>query len=125
MIRAATLALILSASPVLADQTLLTFSGPFGTLDLGLTDMVDAKATRLAGLADVTITLTEQAGRQLADFTAANVGEEIKVIACGTVIFAPRIIEPIKGGAFTVAGLTVDQGLALHDILIGHSTCDE
>ncbi len=125
MIRLAALAVILCASPALADDAVLIFSGPSGSLDLGLTDMVDAKATRLAGLADVTITLTEQAGRQLADFTAANVGEEIKVIACGTVIFAPRIMEPIKGGSFTVAGLTVDQGLALHDILIGRSTCDE
>lgn len=125
MIRATALALILLATPALADDALLTFSGPSGTLDLGLSDMVDAKAMRLAGLADVTITLTEQAGQQLADFTAANMGEEIKVIACGTVIFAPRIMEPIKDNAFTVAGLTVDQGLALHEILVGQSSCDE
>jgi preprotein translocase subunit SecD len=103
----------------------LTFSGLSGTLDLGLTDMVDAKAMRLGGQADVTITLTAQAGQQLSDFTAANVGEEIKVIACGLVVFAPRIMEPIKDSAFTVAGLTIDQGLALQDILTGQSTCDE
>jgi hypothetical protein len=125
LIRAAALALIFFASPALADETGLTFSGPSGTLDLGLTDMVDAKATRLAGQADVTITLTEQAGQKLADFTAANVGNEIKVIVCGTVIFAPRIMETIKGDAFTVAGLSADQGLALHDILIGQSSCNE
>lgn len=125
MIRATALSAFLCASPALANETVLIFSGPSGSLDLGLTDMVDAKATRLAGPADVTITLTEQAGQKLADFTAANVGKEIKVIVCGTVIFAPRIMEPIKGDAFTVAGLTADQGLALHDILIGQSSCNE
>jgi preprotein translocase subunit SecD len=125
LIRAVAFALILGAGPALAQDPVLIFSGPSGTLDLDLADLADAKAERFATLADVTVTLTPDAGQRLADFTAANLGEEIKVIACDTVIFAPRIVEPIKGGSLTIGGLSQSQGLALHEILTGQSSCNE
>jgi preprotein translocase subunit SecD len=52
----------------------------------------------------LSLDLTPESRQAFADFTTANVGKTIDLSIDGTVVMAPRIMEPITGGKLMVSG---------------------
>jgi preprotein translocase subunit SecD len=119
---ALTLALVPGIS---AAETVLTLTGADGDLAFNAADIATARSAPVPGGADLTVTLTDKAGARLAAFTYAHAGRQISLIACGTTVFTPTIIDAIKGGSMTLSSLSAPEAEALAAILTGQSSCDE
>jgi preprotein translocase subunit SecD len=52
----------------------------------------------------LSLDLTPESRQAFADFTTANVGKTVNLSIDGTVVMAPRIMEPITGGKLMVSG---------------------
>lgn len=57
-----------------------------------------------AGQMALSLDLTPESRQAFADFTTANVGKTVNLSIDGTVMMAPRIMEPITGGKLMVSG---------------------
>jgi preprotein translocase subunit SecD len=57
----------------------------------------------------VSVTLSNEAGKKLADFTTRHINKDSKMIVCGVVIAEPIIIDTIAGGDLMLAGSFIYQ----------------
>lgn len=78
-----------------------------------------AEATRdHKGVPVVNVTLDEDSGQVLADFTAEHVGKVIEILVNDNVVVAPMIMEPMPGNVFTISGsFSVSELDALAEVI--------
>jgi preprotein translocase subunit SecD len=72
-------------------------------LRLQLTD-VDSFLNPLTGKQLVQVTLTDESTTAFAQYTAANVGQQVAFVRAGIVVWAPKITEPIDGQVLQLSG---------------------
>ncbi len=100
------------------EGTQLTLEAPF----LTITRLEQAKVQfqEYAGTWGVVLTMTDADAAVFGDWTTDHVGEQVAVVAGGSVIFAPQIQSPITGGEVVIsARYTQDEANDLLDRLTG------
>jgi preprotein translocase subunit SecD len=78
-------------------------------LRLQLTD-VDSFLNPLTNKQLVQVTLTDESTKAFAQYTTAHVGQQVAFVRAGTVVWAPKITEPIDGQVLQLSGdVTAEQ----------------
>jgi beta-lactamase regulating signal transducer with metallopeptidase domain len=71
--------------------------------------LADAKAATDAGRPIVDVRLNPDGGQRFAALTRANVGNRVAVIVNGTVITAPKVLDPILGAKLQIDGFRTPE----------------
>ncbi len=104
-------ALLLSSCATLPSPMRATSVSPtaiglnFGDAQFGRADIISAE-TRFSpnGMPVINVTLGAEGRARLSGLTRANVGQELPLSVDGNVLSTPKIMEPIEGGQFQIAG---------------------
>ncbi|MCA8909555.1 MAG: hypothetical protein KDA64_16940 [Rhodospirillaceae bacterium] len=79
-----------------------------------------AEITDQLGPPSIHVLLTEAGGARLAEITSAHIGEMLAIVVDGTVVSAPRVMEPILGGSAMITGLdNTEDAMVLAALLTG------
>lgn len=71
---------------------------------------VDAFLNPLTGVQLVQLTMTTESSEEFGKFTATQVGKQLALVRDGTVVWGPRIAEPITGQVLQLSGdMTAEQ----------------
>ena len=86
-------------------------------LRLQLTD-VDSFLNPLTGKQLVQVTLTNESTTAFAQYTTAHVGQQVAFVRAGTVVWAPKITEPVDGQVLQLSGdVTAEQATEIARML--------
>jgi preprotein translocase subunit SecD len=97
-------------------QTAVYDLGP-EDLRLQLTD-VDSFLNPLTGKQLVQVTLTNESTTAFAQYTTAHVGQQVAFVRAGTVVWAPKITEPVDGQVLQLSGdVTAEQATEIARML--------
>ena len=97
--------------------------GPEG-MRLQLTD-VDSFLNPLTGKQLVQMSLTDESTNAFAQYTPAHVGQQVAFVRAGTVVWGPKITEPIDGQVLQLSGdVTAEQAKEIARMLRDEACAD-
>ncbi|MBM2575448.1 hypothetical protein JQC91_03950 [Jannaschia sp. Os4] len=95
----------LAATPAAAQEVLTAVPTNGTPLAFGPSDLRSVQPTfDHDGQPAVAFVLSDETVRRFGEMTARNVREIIELRLCGEVLTAPRVMEPILGGALQITG---------------------
>jgi len=68
----------------------------------------------------VVVSFNKAGAKAFAEITTRGVGRQLAIVAGGKVVFAPVVIDPIKGGSLTLSGnMTEAEARKLSKLILG------